>query len=75
MKRRPIPQRSEMTAQANRIAALSKIATAPLHTLTDAMVESIAGSHARKGSPQFAKLLAELDARLMERRAREGFGG
>jgi len=75
MKRRQIPQRSEMTAQANRIAALSKIATAPLHALTDAMVESIAGSHARKGSPQFAKLLAELDARLMERRAREGFGG
>lgn len=75
MKRRPIPQRSEMTAQANRIAALSKIATAPLHTLTDAMVESIARTHKDRRPGSFEKLLAELDGKLMERRAREGVGG
>ena len=75
MTRRQIPKRDQMTATANRIAALSKIATAPLHTLTDTMIESIARSHKGNRPGGYEKLLAELDGHLMERKAREGFGG
>jgi hypothetical protein len=54
----------KMTADYNRTQAFMKIATAPLHTLTAAMVESIARTHRIP--------VAELQERLGERRQREG---
>jgi hypothetical protein len=48
-----------------------KAATAPLSTLTPMMLESIAGSHARRATPQFARLLADLQAIVNKRREGE----
>lgn len=61
----------QMTVKANAVAAFAKVSTAPLHTMTDAMVDSITASHARRGTPQFVKLRAALDKVLAERRERE----
>lgn len=66
------PQNKPITRKANRVAAFSKIYTAPLETLTPAMVESIARTHERQGTPGFHKLLTELRATLTARIAREG---
>ena len=57
-------QKPAITKRDNVIAAFSKIATAPLHALTPAIVESIARSHGV--APDL------LRARLDERRVREG---
>ena len=69
MKPRHAPK--QMTRQANRVAAFAKIYTAPLETLTPMMVESIARTHERQGTPGFHKLLTELRATLEHRKARE----
>lgn len=66
---------AQMTRQHNRVAAFMKVRTAPLHTLTPAMIESIAGSHARKGTADFNKLLVELRATLEHRTAQENARG
>lgn len=63
--------RENVTQRDNAIAAFAKAATAPLHTLTPAMLESIAASHARRGTPAFARLLDKLAGTVAERRARE----
>lgn len=72
---RPAPKHAaqQMTREYNRTMALSKIDTAPLATLTDAMVISIANSHS--SMRERPKMLAELQARIAARRAREGHGG
>ena len=62
----------QMSMQYNRTMAFSKVTTAPLHTLTDMMVQSIANSHSSMRDRP--KLLAELQARVADRRAREGHG-
>lgn len=63
----------QMTREYNRTMALSKIDTAPLATLTDQMVQSITNSHSNLR--ERPKMLAELQARIAARRAREGHGG
>lgn len=62
---RPSPRHApaKMTRAYNAKQAVMKITTAPLHTLTDAMVESIARTHRYP--------LDDLRARLAERRERE----
>jgi hypothetical protein len=57
-------QKPTMTKRDNAITAFTKIATAPLHALTPAMVDSIARSHGV--APDL------LHARLAERQEREG---
>lgn len=52
-------------------AALTCVRFAPLHTLTPAILESIAGSHAKRGTPAFDRLLARLERAVAERRERE----
>ena|GEM_PF-5023415 len=69
---RPAFQRPQaITRRENHTAAFMKVATAPLATLTPAMLESIAASHARRGSPDFARLFASLSQQIADRRARE----
>lgn len=58
-----------MTRQHNHVAAFSKASTAPLERLTPAMIDSIAASHARRGTPAFDKLLADLQAVVENRKA------
>lgn len=64
---------AKMTRAYNVTMAFTKVTTAPLHTLTDAMLESIANSHAA-GRDRPA-LLRELHARLANRKAREAANG
>lgn len=59
MKRGYTPK-AQMSVRANHTAAFAKAGTAPLATLTPAMLESIAASHARRGTPAFEKLVGEL---------------
>lgn len=61
-----------MTQHFNDVAALSKVITSPLDRLSDAMLDSIAGSHARRGTPAFAGLHEKLIVARDERRVREG---
>lgn len=68
MRRRPAPKQN-MTRAYNHTAAFAKVGTAPLETLTPGMVESIAASHARRGTPAFDKLLADLRVVVEQRRA------
>lgn len=71
MKPRHAPNR--MSRAHNTTAAFMKVTTAPLHALTDAMLTSIANSHAvPRDRPA---LLTELHARLAARKEREGHGG
>lgn len=65
--KRPYAPKQRMTRQLNHTAAFAKAGTAPLATLTPAMLESIAGSHARRGTPAFDKLLLDL-AQVVEAR-------
>ena len=67
---RRIPKRDQMTARGNTIAATMKASTAPLETLTADMLDSIAASHARRGSRQFENLLARLQRIVRDRKAR-----
>ena len=60
MQRRAIPKRETVSVSANRVAAFAKVGTAPIERMTPDMIESIAASHARRGTPAFDKLLAEL---------------
>lgn len=62
--------RENVTQRDNAIAAFAKVTTAPLHTLTPAMLESIANSHAPAG-PKRVKLLERLQAAIAGRRERE----
>lgn len=73
--RRRIQQHApaQMTRAHNTTAAYMKVTTAPLHTLTDAMLISIANSHATERDRPH--LLRELHARLAERKRREGVDG
>lgn len=63
--------RENITKRDNATAAFAKAATAPLRTLTPAMLESIAASHARRGSKDFDALLAKLNETVAARRERE----
>lgn len=70
------PQRhapTQMTRAHNVTTAFMKVTTAPLHTLTDTMLESIARSHANERDRP--ALLTELRARLAVRKEREGADG
>ncbi|QOV95247.1 hypothetical protein [Novosphingobium sp. ES2-1] len=60
-----------MTKRDNAVAAFAKASTAPLQTLTPAMLESIAASHARRGTHDFDQLLAKLTETVEARRVRE----
>jgi len=54
--------RDHITKRDNWTAALAKANTAPLKTLTPMMIESIAASHARRGTPDHAKLVVAINA-------------
>lgn len=71
MKPRAYTPKQRMTREYNETVAFMKIDTAPIHTLTDAMVESIARSHCGGKPADYDRLLSRLDVRLMERKARE----
>ena len=71
MKPRPRHAPKQMTREYNETVAFMKIDTAPIHTLTDAMVASIARSHCGGKPADYDRMLARLDVRLMERIARE----
>ncbi|MFN3456870.1 MAG: hypothetical protein ACK4Z8_04760 [Novosphingobium sp.] len=63
--------RENVTKRDNAVAAFAKAATAPLERLTPAMLESIAASHARRGTRDFDQLLAKLAETVEARRVRE----
>lgn len=63
--------RENVTKRDNAVAAFAKASTAPLQTLTPAMLESIAASHARRGTRDFEQLLAKLTETVEARRVRE----
>lgn len=63
--------RENVTKRDNAVAAFAKASTAPLHTLTEAMLESIAASHARRGTRDFDQLLDKLRDTVASRRIRE----
>lgn len=69
MNRRPTPRHAptKMTRSYNQTIAFSKVATAPLDKLSDAMIESIARTHKVP--------VAELQQQLAERRVREAACG
>lgn len=73
MRRVPRHAPAQMTRAHNTTAAFMKVTTAPLHTLTDAMLESIARSHASERDRP--ALLTELRARLAMRKSLEGMNG
>jgi len=58
----------------NSTVARMKVATAPLHTLTPAMLDSITNSHARRGTPGWTKLRDALGAMVEARRVNEREG-
>lgn len=59
-----------VSAHYNHVAAFAKASTAPIEGLTPAMIESIAASHARRGTPGFDKLLRDLAEVVEMRKAR-----
>lgn len=63
--------RENVTKRDNAVAAFAKASTAPLQMLTPAMLESIAASHARRGTRDFDQLLAKLSETVEARRERE----
>lgn len=63
--------RVEMTQRDNSIAAISKASTAPLDRLNAQLIESIAASHARRGSKAFVELHAKLVEIVEARHERE----
>lgn len=63
--------RENVTKRDNAVAAFAKASTAPLHTLTEAMLDSITASHARRGTRDFEQLLAKLRETVEARRERE----
>ncbi len=69
---RPAPRHApdKMTRGYNVTVAFMKVTQAPLHTLTDTMLASIARTHASERDRP--ALLTELHARLAERKRREG---
>ena len=69
MKPRHAP--AQMTRLYNHTAAFAKAQMAPLATLTGAMLESIAASHARRGTAGFDQLLRDLREVVEMRRGRE----
>lgn len=62
----------QMTRAYNETAASMKVGTAPLDKLTTQNLESIARAHCGKRPGDFERMLAELQARVAERREREG---
>jgi hypothetical protein len=63
--------RENVTKRDNTSAAFAKASTAPLQTLTDAMLDSITASHARRGTRDFDQLLTKLRETVEARRERE----
>lgn len=63
--------RENVTKRDNTVAAFAKASTAPLQTLTDAMLDSITASHARRGTRDFDQLLTKLRETVEARRERE----
>ena len=63
--------RENVTKRDNTVAAFAKASTAPLSTLTDAMLDSITASHARRGTRDFDQLLTKLRETVDARRERE----
>lgn len=63
--------RENVTKRDNTVAAFAKASTAPLQTLTDAMLDSITASHARRGTRDFDQLLTKLRETVKARRERE----
>lgn len=63
--------RENVTKRDNTVAAFAKASTAPLQTLTDAMLDSITASHARRGTRDFDQLLTKLRETVDARRQRE----
>lgn len=63
--------RENITKRDNTVAAFAKASTAPLLTLTDAMLDSITASHARRGTRDFDQLLTKLRETVDARRERE----
>lgn len=73
----PTPNRArhsapQMTQAYNQTAAFMKVGMAPLDKLTQQNLESIAKSHCGKRPGDYDRMLAELQARVAERRGREG---
>lgn len=64
-------RRENVTKRDNTVAAFAKASTAPLQTLTDAMLDSITASHARRGTRDFDQLLTKLRETVEARRERE----
>ncbi len=60
-----------MTRAFNHTAAFAKAQMAPLTTLNSAMIESIAASHARRGTAGFDQLKRDLIEVVEMRRGRE----
>ena len=69
MTRRSYTPKAQISRAANHTAAFAKAGTARLETLTPAMLESIAASHARRGTPLFDKLLVDLSQVVEMRRS------
>jgi hypothetical protein len=70
--RRVIPGQFAPSAPTQRdgiIVAVDKVSSAPLQTLTPAMVESIAASHVKRGTPAFERLVERLGAVVARRKA------
>ena len=58
----------------NTTIARSKVIMAPLHRLTDALIDSIAASHSKRGTMAHARLKADLEALAEARRVNERGG-
>lgn len=59
---------ARMTADYNETQAFSKVTIAPLHTLTPAMLESIARTHSGKRPGAYDAMLAKLRGMVETRR-------
>ena len=61
----------QMTREYSETQAFMKVTIAPLHTLTEAMLESIARTHCGRREGAYGRMLADLTRRVAERRERE----
>lgn len=61
----------QASALYNHMTAFDKARTTPLERLDDGMIESIAASHARRGTPAFDSLLTGLREVVAMRRERD----
>lgn len=58
----------QMTREYSETQAFMKVTIAPLHTLTEAMLESIARTHCGRREGAYDAMLADLRARVETRR-------